>query len=238
MSSPVADDGDARQAGVTAAEHAYRRLRAGIVAGHFPFGARLGEVETSVALGVSRTPLRQALQRLSAEGLVDIVPHAGAQVANWTVHDVEEVYELRICLEPYGAARAASRIDRTALADLDAMCKREAAAIEDSDFDAVRSLNAEFHLAVMAAADNARLMEMTRPLIAVQRMLRTFRYYRADQMHEHRQAHRVLVEAFEAGNPDWAASAMRSHLIAAKERLLQDKKRAEIDALVQVPALE
>jgi DNA-binding GntR family transcriptional regulator len=116
------------------------------------------------------------------------------------------------------------------------MCKREAKAIERSDFDDVRDLNAGFHLAIIAASENARLIELTKPLITVGGILRTFRHYRGDQMREHMSSHLVMVEALQAGNADWAAHAMRSHLIGAKERVLEDKHRTEVDARAHASA--
>src|SRR3712207_8244510 len=63
-------------------------------------GARLGEVELADRLGVSRTPVREALSRLAAEGLVQVVPNRGARVATWTVAELEGVFDLRAVLEP------------------------------------------------------------------------------------------------------------------------------------------
>ncbi len=230
MTNGATVESDGRPAGVTASEYAYGMLRGAIIGGQFAYGARLGEVETSELLGVSRTPLREALRRLQSEGLVTIAPHVGAQVASWTVRDVEEVYEMRICLEPYGAARAATRIDSAALASLTDMCEREAVAIEKRDFDTIRALNADFHMTVMAASGNSRLNEATKPLIVVQSALRTFRRYEDQQMLEHMNEHAVLVKAFAAGNSEWAANAMRTHLIGAMLRVLQDKKRSESES--------
>lgn len=216
---------------VTAAEQAYQLLRAGIVGGKYQFGERLGEVETSQALGISRTPLREALRRLRAEGLVEIIPRFGAQVASWTSRDVEEIYELRIRLEPYGAFRAATRIGAEQLGELAQMCRAEREAIAASDFEAIRHLNAEFHKLVMQASGSTRLVDITTPLISVQAMLRTFRHYEVGQMSAHLHDHQALVEVLTAGKPEWAEALMRSHLMGAMGRLMRDKEQAESAAL-------
>ena len=79
------------------------------MAGDLAPGARLGEVELADRLGVSRTPVREALSRLAAEGLVEIAPNRGARVATWTVAELEGVFDLRSSLEPQLTAYAVPR---------------------------------------------------------------------------------------------------------------------------------
>ena len=84
----------------TSAERALTELRELVLAGALAPGTRLGEVELAERLGVSRTPVREALTRLAAEGLVEIAPNRGARVATWTVSELEGVFDLRLSLEP------------------------------------------------------------------------------------------------------------------------------------------
>ncbi len=90
---------------VRAVDRVYTRLRADILDGVHPPGARLGEAELAERTGSSRTPVREALRRLEVEGLVEVLPHRGARVPDWTPEDLEEIYDLRMLLE--GAAAAA-----------------------------------------------------------------------------------------------------------------------------------
>src|SRR5713226_2530768 len=90
-----------------ATDTAYEAVRQMILSGEAEAGSRLGEAELAETLGLSRTPVREALQRLGADGLVDVLPHRGARVARWTRDDLAEIFELRSLLEPYAAARAA-----------------------------------------------------------------------------------------------------------------------------------
>ena len=85
---------------LTSAERALRRAARADPRRRAPAGSRLGEVELAERLGVSRTPVREALTRLAAEGLVEIVPNRGARVATWTVAELEGVFDLRASLEP------------------------------------------------------------------------------------------------------------------------------------------
>ena len=89
-----------------------------ILRGDFPAGARLGEVELAERLGVSRTPVREALGRLAAEGLVEIVPTRGARVTSWTVAELEGVFDLRAALEPRLTALAVPRAGHADVAAL------------------------------------------------------------------------------------------------------------------------
>jgi DNA-binding GntR family transcriptional regulator len=89
-----------------AADRAYSALRGGILDGRYGSGARLGEIEVADELGLSRTPVREALRRLGSEGLVEVQPRRGARVRAWSTQDLEETYELRALLEGLAARRA------------------------------------------------------------------------------------------------------------------------------------
>ncbi|MEN3268796.1 MAG: hypothetical protein V7646_5690, partial [Pseudonocardia sp.] len=92
-----------------------------ILRGDFAAGSRLGEVELAERLGVSRTPVREALTRLAGEGLVQIIPNRGARVSNWTLAELEGVFDLRAALEPRLTARAVPRATAAEVAALDAL---------------------------------------------------------------------------------------------------------------------
>ena len=92
-----------------AVEKAYAAIRAGIADGRFAPNTRITEQEVAAAAGVSRTPAREALRRLHAEGLVSFTPNQGAVVTSWSIDDIDEIFELRAVLESHGAYRAASR---------------------------------------------------------------------------------------------------------------------------------
>src|SRR6202050_3223278 len=101
-----------------AAERAYSAVRDGILQGRYNAGSRLTEQELASALGVSRTPVREALRRLHAEGLVEFEPNHGAVVALFELEDAEEIFELRALLEPISARRAAERVTAPIIAQL------------------------------------------------------------------------------------------------------------------------
>ena len=94
---------------VSVADHVERALRARILAGALEPGARLHQEGLSEELGVSRTPLREALGRLAADGLVDVLPNRGARVADVRPEDMRAAYEARLVIEPAAAGLAAER---------------------------------------------------------------------------------------------------------------------------------
>ena len=94
-----------------AVDKAYQTVRERIVRGVYPAACRITEQEVAAVAGVSRTPVREALRKLHAEGLLEFIPHQGAIVAEWTAEDRDDVFELRALLEAYGAARAARRME-------------------------------------------------------------------------------------------------------------------------------
>ncbi len=104
-----------RQAAAQAAD----AIRDAILAGRISAGARSAELDLARQLSVSRTPIREALSRLAAEGLVELSPNRGARVANWTSEELWEIFEVRLRVEPYAVSQAILRLSP---AELDELC--------------------------------------------------------------------------------------------------------------------
>lgn len=207
-----------------ASERAYRWIHARIAAGDLPVGRHLKEEELADAIGVSRTPVREAIQKLTAEGIVEFVPHRGAYVATWSVSDIEEIFDLRARLESYGARRAATGVSGAKIARLRSLAHRMDAAARGTAPDAadvVAELNNEFHLIVVEAAHSDRLTPLVTGLIQVALVHRTFRRYSPRHLARSLAHHHELVDALEARDPEWAESVMRSHVRAALAALLE-----------------
>jgi DNA-binding GntR family transcriptional regulator len=209
-----------------ATDTAYEAVRQMILSGEAEAGSRLGEAELAETLGLSRTPVREALQRLGADGLVDVLPHRGARVARWTRDDLAEIFELRSLLEPYAAARAA-RLgrDEAVLAELGGHCAAMERAAADGDLARVAQLNSRFHAALIDASGNRRLPAMLTSVMHAPLILGTFRRYDAEAMARSMNHHRELVAALTARDPAWAESVMRAHVRAAAASLNSDEER-------------
>ncbi len=199
-----------------AADHAYGLIRDQILSGDREGGEWLREGELADQLGVSRTPVREALRRLSAEGLVRHERNRGVQVQAWSVHDLDEIFSLRSVLEPWGCRLAAGSPDLD-VDELDRLARAmdEAAGGRTPDVDTITELNNRFHRLILEAAGNSRLTGVVASVVQVPVVWRTFSHYSAESFARSLAHHHELVAALRAGDPDWAESVMRSHVRSA-----------------------
>jgi len=210
--------------GRRAADTAYEAVRRMILSGEAAPGTRLGEAELAETLGLSRTPVREAIQRLGADGLVEVLPHRGARVVLWSARDLEEIFELRTLLEPYAVARAARiGLEGPVLAELRDLCSAMEGAADEGEVSLLARLNSHFHEALIDASGNSRLPGMLTSVMHAPLILGTFHRYDAETMTRSMGHHREVVDAITARDPEWAASVMRSHLRAAAANLKEEK---------------
>lgn len=208
--------------GVTASTRAYIFIRDAITAGTFPAGHPLREEEVAETAGVSRTPVREALRRLDAEGLVELLPNRGARVAGWTEHDLDEIFDLRVILESYGARLAASNITADQLNYLRTLCNQmdaEVASDRHIRFQHLTELNNRFHRGVLEASGNRRLVAISASVVQRSLVTLTFHLYSPDQLERSCSGHRELVEALLERDQDWAEATMRTHLLAGRRTM-------------------
>lgn len=203
----------------TATERAYCAIRDGIISGDYRPGMSLREEEIADRLGLSRTPIREALRRLDAEGLAELLPHRGARVTVWTDHDLDEIFELRVQLEGRGVRLAATQATPEILNDLrryaDQM-EREVDRARADRFERLTDLNNQFHRAIMSVGENRRLTAAIATVVQRGLVALTFQLYTPEQLARSFRHHRELIDACEAGDPDWAEAVMRAHLFAGR----------------------
>jgi DNA-binding GntR family transcriptional regulator len=203
----------------TSAGRTVTAVRELILRGDFPPGSRLGEVELAERLGVSRTPVREALGRLAAEGLVEIVPNRGARVTSWTVAELEDVFDLRTALEPRLTALAVSRADAVAIAVLDELAGAMLAVGTpgpDQDLDALVPLNRTFHGRLVALADQPAMAGALASAIHAPIVLRNFHTYDEASLLRSVAHHVEIVAAVRANDPAWAQAVMTAHIRNAR----------------------
>ncbi|HEX2359793.1 MAG TPA: GntR family transcriptional regulator [Solirubrobacterales bacterium] len=203
------------------ADQVYEVLRARIAGGEIERGSRLHQEDLAKEFGVSRTPVREALRRLAAEGLVDLFANRGARVADATDEQLRSSYETRLVVEP-GAARMAA--DRSLSGPMKAM--RSAIADEER---AGRSpakhfrANRSFHLALVEATGNPQLVQFMEH-VWIGRIGATLYEDRLDPtgLSADKDAHRSIADAIEAGDGARAEDLTRGHLERAMELLFRD----------------
>jgi DNA-binding GntR family transcriptional regulator len=193
-----------------------------ILSGQYGPGARLGEADLAELVGVSRTPVREALRHLAAEGLVEIRPNKGARVVEWSADELDQVFDLRAQVEGLAARRAATRATAVQLDQLEQVAVEHLAQTQRRrrDLDRVYALNSEFHGGVVALVGGASLPTVIGTLVHTAVLVRTLHTFDDAAMLRSAHHHLELVAALRARDPEWAESVMRSHLLSARASLL------------------
>ena len=207
--------------------HAYDEIRQAIVEGRYPPGQRLIEQRVAEEFSLSRTPVREAIKMLAAEGLVSTEMNRGAVVRRLRVEDIEDLYELRARLEGYGAFRAASRITPEQLAELDGAIARFVRAIPGaarSRLDATREVNAAnktFHRTVLEAAAHERLTTMVGRTVDVPLVFQAFRRFDRASLERSNLFHGLIRHALAQGDGARAEALMMEHIAEGRDALLE-----------------
>lgn len=210
------------------------RLRQLILVGEYSPGERLVEERVAARLGVSRTPVRQALAMLEAEGLVEMTANKGAVVPSFSAEEVWDVYDLRAVLEGHAARRAAGGIREDELARLrDLAGEMEGVSPElSSDREAeVRRLvtcNQEFHGTIVRASRNTRLEKLVGRTVQVPLVFKAFFWYGPEDRAISNHYHRQIVRALAARDEERAEIIMREHVYEGRDfviRALEEDRR-------------
>lgn len=197
-----------------ASERAYSQIRALILSGALPSGAPLGEEALAERCGVSRTPVRDALRRLESELLVKRNEAQRSFVADWSLDDVADAFELRAMLEGHAARRAAERLDDARVQRLRETNRAIAAAVgvEPSDVTAFLERNRDFHAIILDAADSPRLTALLGTLIEQPVVWRTAHHYGREALRRSHAEHEELLAAFARRDGAWAEAVMAAHI--------------------------
>lgn len=186
-----------------------------IVSGDLPTGARLHERNLSQELGVSRVPLREAILTLAAQGLVEMRPRVGAFVRPMTKAYVEDLFAVRMALEPLAASLAARNRNAAHLAELARLVDAEREALVAGDDRRGSLVNAEFHLEILRASGNELLYSIMAPMQSqIQRLFRRTITSMSQQLSDD---HGDMLEALQAQDVDRATDAARRHVEETRE---------------------
>ncbi|RII37882.1 GntR family transcriptional regulator [Pseudooceanicola sediminis] len=203
------------------ADRAYHVIRAAILSGELRPGAHLAENQLAEMCNSSRTPVREALQRLTAEGLA-LSERRSRFVANFSYEEVSVVFELRARIESYLARIAARKITTEEMAHMQDLILRMDAE-EARDPIIFHDLNTQFHDAILRATRSAQLRSVTRQVFALP--LVTIKRAYCDQPIDSSRSnaqHRDILAAFRNRDEAWAESAMMGHILSAKPTRPQD----------------
>jgi DNA-binding GntR family transcriptional regulator len=216
----------------TLAQQLFRQISDAIISGDLPAGAKLSEPILARHYGVSRGPLREALNRLQERRLVTRSPHVGARVATLSAQVLEETFVVREALEGMAARQAAEKANDEEIAALRRAYARHVAAAKESGEGPVwRSSDEDFHILIVRASRNPTLIQML-----TEDFYQLVRFYRSRLVHIRGRGartiaeHRRILEAIEDHDGDLAEMQMRRHIASARIQwsiALRDQEKAE-----------
>jgi DNA-binding GntR family transcriptional regulator len=218
-----------------ATDSTYTAIRRSIMAGHYPPGTQLKEEHLADLMGVSRTPVRAALQRLIGDRLLRSEANRGVFVAEWTTRDIQEVFELRLLLEPHAAGLAAVRATEKQIDGMRRHTDRMESATRPSFQDNLPEIQHEnhaFHNLILEASGSPRLRAMATSLIDMPVIIGTFYFYLEADMQRSIQHHRELIMAISARDRTFAQEVMSVHLRITNNIFRQNRKGSKDDSWI------
>ena len=205
----------------------FERLRKAIVEGALKPGQRLMEVQLAEQLGVSRTPVREAIRKLELEGLVIMLPRKGAYVADMSIKDVIDLLEVRSALEGLAASLAAERMMPENIEKLKSISNELKENVENSNLAETLKKDVEFHQCIFEASGNNKLVQMINSLWE-----QVYRF-REGYMSDYNAAleiikeHEKLIGAIENGESDKASKYAREHIEKAEQYMIDKADHTE-----------
>ena len=190
----------------------FETLRKAIINGEIKPGERLMEVAIAEHMGVSRTPVREAIRRLEAEGLVTMVPRKGTHVSELSAKDIIDVLEVRGALDKLATSLAAKRMKPQQLRALESIHKQFVSCVEKENIEGAVKKDIEFHDAIYAASGNSRLIGV---LSTLKEHIYRFRviYLRDMNIAEYvEQEHEEILNALREGNDKLAGELSEKHI--------------------------
>lgn len=196
-------------------------LRSAIRTGVLEPGERLMEVQLAEELGISRTPVREAIRKLEQEGYVIMMPRRGTYVSSVSVSDIKEIFEIRTALESLTTSLAAMRIEPDELENLRALLTEIEGHIERRDIDKIVETDIKFHGLLYQVSRNERLVTIISNLKEQLARFRTLSMSYPGRLHATLAEHRAMVEAIAAGDVEAARDAAERHMEQAEATLLK-----------------
>lgn len=209
-------------------ELVFESLREAIITGKLGPSERLMEIQLAEEMGVSRTPVREAIRKLELEGLVVMIPRKGAYVAGLSIRDITDVFEIRRALEGLAAELAAERSTDGELEEMERFLVKISEEIEQGDLPKVIETDTDFHTLIYKASRNTRLSQIINNLREQIQRSRTTSLSYPGRMKIALEEHRKMVEAISSRDGELARNLAQEHIENAENALMsmiqQDKK--------------
>lgn len=196
-------------------------IRQAIIDGTFSPGERLMEIQLADEMGVSRTPVREAIRKLELEGFVVMIPRRGTYVADISIKDITEIYEIRTCLDTLAAGLAAERITDEELEALNRLLVEIGQHITDNNMEKIVEADTAFHDILYQASRNERLRSIINNLREQLTGIRGRSMSYPGRLIETMEEHRTLVDSIAARDSERAQEAARVHIENAEHTLMK-----------------
>jgi DNA-binding GntR family transcriptional regulator len=199
-------------------------VRASIISGELSSGSLYSVAELAETLGVSRTPVREALIELAARGMVRFERNRGVRILGTSIRDLEEIFEIRLMLEVPAARRAVARMQPAVVRDLRGRIASMERAAEAGDVARLWVHDRQFHLSLLVASGNRRLAEYVDTLRDMVLVRGVTTAGRARSLEAIVAEHRAILDQVEAGDPDGTAAAVSAHIEHTAQLLIAQEQ--------------
>lgn len=200
----------------------FENLRTAILEGNLKAGQRLMEVQLADQLGVSRTPIREAIRKLELEGLVVMLPRKGAYVANMSFKDLIDVLEIRSSLEGLAASLAAERRRDEDIIELERVAKEFETSVRETNVDDVLKKDVEFHEKIFLMANNKKLYQLITSLWEQVHRFRVTYVSNYEASLSLVEEHNRILEAIRSGDCELAKKYATEHIEIAEQFFMEN----------------
>ena len=210
-------------------EAVYEMIKQRLLSQELEPGTKLREEDLADQLGVSRTPVREAINKLEREGLVEIIPRYGTFVANISSKDVEEIYQLREAAECLAVGLALPRFSKNKLLELARLHRECEGPVEKGNFDPFIKVDTAFHDLLIKLSKNERLVRLMSNLNNQIRLGRLESFSVPGRAEKSLKEHQRIIEAMLEGNAEEAEDLVKQHSRNAKDNILYFLKMKKRD---------
>jgi DNA-binding GntR family transcriptional regulator len=200
-------------------------LRDAILRGEIAQNAPLTVTRLAAQLGMSPTPVREAIRTLQAEGLLHLEPHHSASVTQYSAKDIHDIFQLRADLESQATRLAVPRLTEAQIAALDDMQREMRDAARRGDIERLNRLNGDWHLLIYGAAENRVLLEVVQHLW--KKFMFEINWIQPDGAARSLEQHERLLAAIHAHDADAAATAIRTHIQRAESVAIEYRESGQ-----------
>ncbi|HPW41942.1 MAG TPA: GntR family transcriptional regulator [Bacillota bacterium] len=202
-------------------EVVFNSIRGAIISGVLKPGERLMEVQLAEKMGVSRTPIREAIRKLELEGLVVMIARKGAYVADLSIKNITDVLEVRAALEGLASGLAALRMTEEEIKDLELTARHFEQAMNSNDVEGIIQTDIEFHEKIFKATRNEKLLQLTNSLMEQVQRFRVMYLNKAIKSTNLIKEHYKIVEAISRRNREMAENIAKIHIQNAEKDMMR-----------------